>query len=94
MPFSLLIIGIVLVVAAVRNTQDDLFTLVNGDLTGEKNFLIWILALLLIGAIGYAPKLKPVSNALLALVIIVILLSNRGFFASFQKQISSIQGDK
>jgi hypothetical protein len=87
MPFALLIFGIVLVVAAVRNTQDDLFGLVKGDMTGPKNFLYWFIALLFIGVLGYVPDLKKFSNTFLVLVIIVILLSNKGFFVKFQQQI-------
>jgi hypothetical protein len=91
MPFTLLAIGLVLLVAAVRNTQDDLFALVKGDFTGQKNFVYWILAFLVVGAIGRIPKLKPFSNAFLVLIIIVIFISNKGFFAKFQEAIGSTQ---
>lgn len=89
MPITLLIIGIILIDVAVRGTQDDFFRLVKGDFTGRQNFLVWLVALLAVAAIGYIPKLKPVSNWLLVLLVTVILLSNRGFFAEFQRQISA-----
>jgi hypothetical protein len=89
MTFGFLLIGAVLLVAAVRNTQGQLFTLVAGDLTGPKNFVYWIVALWLIGAIGYAKPLKTFSDLFLALVVLGILLSNKGFFTAFQAQIGT-----
>lgn len=82
MGLALLFAGAVLLIAAVRNRQSDLFALVQGDLTGPVNFFQWLLAIVVIGAIGYAPKLKPISNALLALVLVAIFLrKGTGFFS-------------
>jgi hypothetical protein len=39
-----------------------------------------MLAILLIGAIGYIPNLRPISRGFMALVIVVFLLSNQGLF--------------
>lgn len=92
MSLALLVIGIVFVVAAVRGTtsgENGLFTLLRGDFTGSNNFLYWLLALGLVGAIGYIPKLKSFSTAFLVLVIVAILLSHKGFFADLQSAISS-----
>lgn len=90
MAFALLIIGAMLLVTSVKNTQGTLFGLLQGDLTGTNNFVFWLVAILLIGAIGYIPKLKPISNGLLALVIIVLVVAKGnpsnvggGFFQQF-----------
>ncbi len=98
MPFALLIIGALLLVASIRNTQDELFTLVKGDLTGANNFVYWMVAILLIGVIGYIPKLKPVSVAFLASVIIVLFLKRGnpsgiggGFFSQFTTALGTTQ---
>lgn len=85
MAFALLIIGITLVVAAVRDTQGTLISLIQGDFTGPGNFWYWIAAILALGALGYIPRLKPVSDGLIVVVIIALLLSrgdpkNGGFF--------------
>jgi len=95
MPFALLIIGIVLLTSAVRDSQNDLFGLVKGDFTGQGNFVFWVVSLLIIGAIGYIPKLKPISDGFLILVLIVLFLTKGnpsgvggGFFTKF---ISGIQ---
>lgn len=84
MPFALAIIGIVLLVAGVRNKQADLYALVKGDFTGQNNFIFWMASIFAIGVLGYVPKLKPISSALLALVIVVLFLKKGvGFFAQF-----------
>lgn len=99
MAFALLIIGITLIVAAVRNTQQELITLLVGDVTGPNNFLYWILAILLVGSIGYIDKLKPISVGLLALIILVLFITkgrpgdpgSGGFFEKFMQAIGSTQ---
>lgn len=94
MPFALLIIGVVLLIAGVRGTQDTLFTLVKGDFAGSNNFIYWFVAILIIGAIGYIKPLKPISNALLILVVLVLFLTkgqsgDGNFFSQFTKGIAS-----
>lgn len=96
LPFALLIIGAVLLVSAVRNTQDDLFKLIQGDFTGQGNFVFWVVSLLIIGAVGYIPKLKPVSDGFLVLVLVVLFLTRGnpsgvggGFFSKFTQALQS-----
>jgi hypothetical protein len=93
MPFALLIFGAVLLTAAVRNKQGDLFRLLKNDFTGPHNFVFWFASILAVGAIGYIPKFKPVSNAFLVLLVVVLFVSNRGFFTRFNEQIKSTESD-
>lgn len=88
MALALLTIGIVLLISGVKGTQDDLITLVTKDFTGTDNFLQWILAFVLLGVIGYVSKLKPISVALLSLLIVVIFLTKGvGFFSQLQSAV-------
>ena len=94
MAFVFLLVGLVLVVSAARDTQDQLSTLVKGDFTtttGKPGFLYWILAVMAVGAVGYIPKLEKFSNAALALVVLALFLNknNRGFFSQFQQQLAA-----
>lgn len=73
MIFLALIIGVVLIVAAVRNSQGALFTALMQDV---PDFVVWAAAIIALGAVGYVPGLKPVSRGLLMLVITVIVLRN------------------
>lgn len=92
MPFALLVIGAVLLVAGVRNRQDDLYTLVKGDFTGQHNFIFWFVAIMVIGSVGYIKPLKPLSNIFLVLIVVVLILANKGgFFSQFTQQIASTQ---
>ena len=81
MPFVLLIIGVTLLVAGVQNTQGNLFALVQGDFVNKPSFLPWIVALLAVGLLGYIDAIRSLMRAFLILIIIGILLSNKGFFA-------------
>ena len=85
MSFALGILGIIVLVAGVRNKQDNLFKLVKGDFTGQNNFIFWMISIFAIGAVGYIPRLKPISSAFLALVVVVLFLRRgTGFFAQLQ----------
>ena len=85
MPIIFILIGVVLLVVAVRgkDAPTNLINLLKADFTGQSNFGVWILAIFGIGAIGFISGLKPIANAFLLLIVVVILLSNKGFFNQF-----------
>jgi hypothetical protein len=96
MPLALILLGVLFLTAAVRGNKcngqqcsDLLFSTLKDDFTGPDNFIYWGLALFIIGAAGYYKPFKPLSNAFLGLVILVLFISNRGFFNKFMEQISS-----
>jgi hypothetical protein len=106
MPFAFLTIGVVMLIAAVRNTYGQtapgggkgLGALVQGDFTGPNNFVYWFVSILIIGSIGYIPKLKGFSVAFLTLVIIVLFLkggntsgAGGGFFSQFAGALKTTQ---
>lgn len=88
MPILFGLFGLILIVAGVRGRvssgNPSLVSLVKADFTGSDPFYKWILAILLIGAIGYVPNLRPISRGFMALVIVVFLLSNQGLFTQLQ----------
>jgi hypothetical protein len=92
MPIFFILVGLVFVIAGARNTQGDLFTLIEGDFTGPNNFVYWFLAILVIGALGYIKPIRPISNSLIALLIVVLLFKkDTGFFARLMSEIGSLQ---
>lgn len=76
MPFFLLIIGAIFLVAAVRGNQDDLIKLIKDDFSGSNNFIYWVMAIVIISMLGYIKSLKPVSDAFLGLIILVIIVAS------------------
>lgn len=91
MPFALAIIGILFFVTALRGTTTTLFGLIKDDFTGNANFIYWILAILVIGSVGYVKRLQPIANGFLALVMVVLFIGagNKGFFAMFMQGIKT-----
>ncbi len=84
-----LIIGVVLIVAAIRNSQGDLFSALATDVPA---YFVWAAAIVAVGALGYVPGLKPVSRGLLALIILVIFLHNyQSILSGFQGVISNTE---
>lgn len=97
MPFLFLVVGTLFVVSAVRGTNADLVSLLKADFTGKDNYIYWLLSILLIGAVGYIPGLKPVSRAFLVLVVVVLFIKkgtnaqNGGVFQKFLSAIGQTQ---
>lgn len=89
MPLVFLFLGALFVIVGLAGTQNDLVKQVQADFIGPNNFFIWIIAIVAIGLLGYVPGLKPLSIALLALVVAVILLSNKGFFNQFSQAVGT-----
>ena len=96
MPFAFGFVGIVLLVAGARGTSEDLLDMLKGDLQGKNNFAYWILAIGAIGALGYIDAVRPLSRALLALVLVVLVLNEGketgggGLFTKFTQAVDTI----
>ena len=73
MPLFALFIGAILVVAAIRDTQGQLFSALSID---APAYVTWGTAIVLIGSIGFVPGLKPISRGLLVLILVVLVLRN------------------
>lgn len=92
MPYALLLIGAILLVAGLRNTYADLWGLVRGDFTAQGGFITWVAAIAVVGGLGYVPKLRSLSVAFMTLLLLVLVLSNGGVFAKLQQFIQSGAG--
>lgn len=82
MPILFGLFGIILIVSGVRGTvasgNPSLTSLIKADFTGTDPFWKWMLAILLIGAVGYIPNLRPISRAFMGLAIAAFLLGENG----------------
>lgn len=90
MPFALLTIGMILIITGFQNTYAEFGKLVAGDFTGKGNFLYWILAIGVVGAIGYNKTAQPFSRAFIVLLLVVLFLTKgNGFFGRLNSDIQS-----
>lgn len=92
MPFALVTVGIILIVVGFQNTYQAFGSQVVKDFSGPQSFFWWIVALGVIGAIGYVKELQGFSRAFMALIIVVIFLSNNkngNIFAKFNSAITA-----
>lgn len=89
MPFALVIVGLILVVTGARNSYAALGQQLMSDFTGAGNFIYWIVAIGIVGAIGYYSPLKNFSRLFMVLIIIALFLSNQGVFAKFTQSINA-----
>jgi len=97
-PLILIALGVALLVASIRGTLQSsdpqnpgFLDLLYQDFVGSGNFFAWIVAIGLVGAVGFYKPLRPVSVAFMVLIIIVFLLAaNKGgkdFFSSLGNQL-------
>jgi len=84
--FVLIIFGVAFILAGYHGNAKALFSQIGGEFSGSPSFGKWLLAILVIGGIGYISPLKKVSDAFLVLVLLVLFLSNKGFFSQFSAQ--------
>jgi hypothetical protein len=90
MPFIFALFGILFLVVAIQGTQGTMFALLKSEFVGTKSFIPWVSAILILGALGYVSKAKPVTDAMIGLILLVMLLANKGgFFSALNKGIVS-----
>jgi hypothetical protein len=93
MPFVFFAIAIMMIVIGVRGTQTQALALLKGEFTGNGNwknsFLPWLVAIGVVGGIGYIPQVKKVSDAFIWLCILAFVLANgkNGLFSQFNSQV-------
>jgi hypothetical protein len=86
MPFALITVGILLFMTALNNTWRAFGSQVYKDLFSESGgFVYWVAGITIVGLIGYVPSLKRPSDLFMVLIIIAMLLQNKGFFQELQQ---------
>lgn len=89
MPYALVIIGLLMIVTGIQNTYVQFAGQIQTDLTGSKSFIVWIVALGSVGALGYISDLRTFSHYFMALILISMILANKGVFGQFQSALAA-----
>ena len=76
MPIALIVVGAVFIIAAVRDKQVELGDLLVSQFAGPDSFTIWALGFVLVSMIGTIDALRPLSRALMGLMLLVLFLAN------------------
>jgi hypothetical protein len=89
MQIALILIGVLLLATGVQGTQGSLASQLASDFgTGSGSFWYFIVGIFAVGALGYYQPFGGASKWLLALVILVLLVANEGFFTQLQAALS------
>lgn len=91
MAVALLIIGALLVTTGLRGTYPQLGALLVNDFSGSGSFWYFVFGIVIIGSIGNVRQFQEISRLLIALIIVVFMLANKGFWANLQSALANIQ---
>jgi hypothetical protein len=90
MPFVLIVVGILFLVVAIQGTQATMFSLLKKEFVGTNSFVPWAAAIIILGLIGYAKPVRPITDAMIGLVLFVMLIANKGgVFAQFNNALQN-----
>jgi hypothetical protein len=78
--FVLVLSGLIMIVTGAKGTYAQFGNQVASDFTGPGNFTYWLAAIGSVGALGYVDALRTISRMFLALILIAMVLANKGFF--------------
>lgn len=85
MPFVLIVVGIVILVTAINGTTGKLAGLLKTDVFGQNGYIYWAVAVGVVGAIGYINAFKRLSDWFIVLILLALVLNNRGIFQQFSQ---------
>jgi hypothetical protein len=83
MAFVLVTVGILMIVTGAKGTYAAFGSQVASDFTGSQPFTYWLAAIGGIGALGYVDALRTFSRLFMSLILVAMVLANKGFFAQF-----------
>lgn len=81
MAFVLVTVGLLMIVTGARGTYAQFGSQVASDFTGSQPFTYWLAAIGAVGSIGYIDALRTFSRLFLTLILVSMVLANKGFFA-------------
>lgn len=90
MPFVFTIIAILFIVIGARGQSSNAIALLKSEFTGSGSFIQFLIAILIVGFIGYIKPLKLVSDGFLLLILISMFLADKGrVFSQFETDLQN-----
>ena len=86
MPIVFGVVGVLLIVAGARGQSTTLFALVKSDFSGQPNYFEWMIAIFIVGAIGYIKDLSTISRMFMFIILAGLLYQNKQVFSDFAAQ--------
>lgn len=86
MPIVFGVVGVLLIVAGARGQSTTLFALVKSDFSGQPNYFEWMIAIFIVGAIGYVKDLSTISRMFMFIILAGLLYQNKQVFSDFAAQ--------
>jgi hypothetical protein len=88
MPFALTTIGLLFIITGFQDTYKQFFTEVEGDFTGPQSFIYWLISFGVVGSLGYIDELKTFSRVSMALILLAMILADKGgVFSKFTQAV-------
>lgn len=87
MPFALIIIGVILAIAAYRDTLPELFSIIKDVTKDSQGFGYWVIASVILGFAASVQSIKQPVNAFMILLMVVLLIRKRGTLQQLSTQI-------
>lgn len=83
----LLILGVAFIAIGVRGKAEQAGEILADDLSGRNSFVPWIAAVMIVAVVASYGPFRRVGVAFYGLMLVVLFLSNDGFFDKFRQQI-------
>lgn len=75
MPFSLIIIGLILIIAGYNGTQDKLFGMISKVFKEADGFAAWVLISIILGVLASIKEIREPVNAFIILLCIGLVVT-------------------
>lgn len=92
MPFLIIIIGVMVLLTAIKGTYQQFGNQLYSDLAGASTsgsqtggYIYWVSSIIAVGLLGYYSPLQKFSRTFMFLILLGMILANRGIFQQLQQ---------
>ena len=85
----ILVFGIIILIAGIRGRADTLGTTLSNQLTGDKSFVYWLAAVVILALIAQSDTFSPIASGILTVALITYVIKDGGVFDNFVKALNA-----